>query len=265
MKKFLSLMFVALVAMCSMTSCVDRIDAGSEGIYVSLYGDDRGIGEVSLCTGWVFYNPLTHQVFEYPAFVQTVDYEPFTINAKDGSEFTIDPNINIKIEDGKSPVVFKKYRKELKDVINGPVLKYVKDACRIEINRFTTDQIVNNREAVENAIEKRLIVSLKKEGFIMEPGSGFTSGLKYPQTIVEAVNAKNKAVQEAQKSENELKVAEAEAKKKIVAAEAAAEAYRLQVQTLDEKMLRKMWIDKWDGTLPTTIAGNSSALYIPSK
>lgn len=262
MKKILVYSIFALVAMFSMTSCVERVDAGCEGILVNLYGDDKGIGEVALCTGWVWYNPMTKQVFEYPTYVQTIDYKPFTINAKDGSEFTIDPNINIKIADGKSPVVFRKYRKELKDVINGPVLKHVKDACRIEINRFTTDQIVSNREAVEQAIEKRLTASLKNEGFILDQ---FTSGLTYPQTIVEAVNAKNKAVQEAQKSENELKVAEAEAKKKIVSAQAAAEAYRLQVQTLDEKMLRKMWIDKWDGTLPTTIAGNSSALYIPSK
>lgn len=262
MKKFFGFIIVALVAMCSMTSCVERIDAGCEGIQVSLYGDDRGVGEVNLVTGWVWYNPMTKQIFEYPTYVQTVDYEPFTINAKDGSEFTIDPNVNLKIADGKSPAVFKKYRKELNDVIMGPVLKHVKDACRIEINRFTTDQIVSNREAVEKAIEKRLTASLKMEGFILDQ---FTSGLKYPQTIVEAVNAKNKAVQEAQKSENELKVAEAEAKKKIVAAQAAAEAYRLQVQTLDEKMLKKMWIDKWDGKLPVTMAGNSSAIYIPSK
>ena len=262
MKKVFMYFVFALVAMCSMTSCVERVDAGCEGILVNLYGDDKGIGEVALCTGWVWYNPMTKQVFEYPTYVQTIDYDPFTINAKDGSEFTIDPNVNIKIADGKSPVVFKKYRKELSDVIMGPVLKHVKDACRIEINRFTTDQIVSNREAVEKAIEKRLTASLKSEGFILDQ---FTSGLTYPQTIVEAVNAKNKAVQEAQKSENELKVAEAEAKKKIVSAQAAAEAYRLQVQTLDEKMLKKMWIDKWDGKLPVTMAGNSSALYIPSK
>lgn len=189
MKKVISFLF-ALVAVCSMTSCVERIDAGCEGIQVSLYGDDRGVGEVNLVTGWVWYNPMTKQIFEYPTYVQTVDYEPFTINAKDGSEFTIDPNVNIKIADGKSPAVFKKYRKELNDVIHGPVLKHVKDACRIEINRFTTDQIVSNREAVEKAIEKRLTASLKSEGFILDQ---FTSGLKYPQTIVEAVNAKNKA------------------------------------------------------------------------
>ena len=260
MRKLISFL-IGLMFVAGLTSC-ERVDAGCEGILVNLYGDEKGIGDVALCTGWVWYNPLTKQVFEYPTYVQTIDYEPFTINARDGSEFTIDPNVNIKIIDGKSPAVFKKYRKELSDVIMGPVLKHVKDACRIEINRFTTDQIVSNREAVERAIEKRLTASLKAEGFHLDQ---FTSGLTYPKTIVEAVNAKNKAVQEAQKSENELKVAEAEAKKKIVAAQAAAEAYRLQVQTLDEKMLKKMWIDKWNGVLPVTMAGGNSAIYIPSK
>ena len=256
MKKVL--LGLVLGMMMLLTSCVERVDAGCEGILVNLYGDDKGIGEVALCTGWVWYNPMTKQVFEYPTFVQTIDYDPFTINAKDGSEFTIDPNVNIKIIDGKSPAVFKKYRKELSEVIMGPVLKHVKDACRIEINRFTTDQIVSNREAVEQAIEKRLTASLKSEGFYLDQ---FTSGLTYPKTIVEAVNAKNKAVQEAQKSENELKVAEAEAKKKIVSAQAAAEAYRLQAQTLDDKMLRKMWIDKWNGELPTYM-GNSNGMIL---
>ena len=84
MKKVFMYFVFALVAMCSMTSCVERIDAGCEGILVNLYGDDKGIGEVALCTGWVWYNPMTKQVFEYPTYVQTIDYEPFTINAKDG-------------------------------------------------------------------------------------------------------------------------------------------------------------------------------------
>lgn len=97
-------------------------------------------------------------------------------------------------------------------MINGPVFKYVKDACRIEINKFTTDQIVSNREAVEQAIEKRLSKLLDKEGFVLDQ---FTSGLQYPKTIVDA---KNRAIQLAQKAANEVQVAEA--KKKIVVAEA---------------------------------------------
>lgn len=80
-----------------MSPCAERVDAGHEGILVNLYGDDKGVGEVSMCTGMVWYNPFTESVYEYPTYVQTVDYEPFTINAKDGSEFTVDPTVSLKI------------------------------------------------------------------------------------------------------------------------------------------------------------------------
>jgi len=254
MKKFL-LFLVSVVTLCS----CNRIDAGCEGILVNLYGSDRGVNDVNLVTGWVFFNPFTQKVYEYPTFVQTVDYPAFTINAKDGSEFTIDPNVNIKIKDTFAPKVFRKYRKELSEVIEGPIFKHIKDACRIEINKFTTDEIVSNREAVENAIEKRFTSLIEKEGFELDQ---FTSGLLYPQTIVEAVNAKNKAIQLAQKAENEVKVAEAEARKLVVAAEAEAEANRLRTQALTPAVLDKAWIDKWDGHVPTVITGGNSSMFM---
>lgn len=244
-----------LFAAISLTSC-ERIDAGCEGILVNLYGSDRGVDDVSMVTGRVFYNPFTQEVYEYPTYVQTIDYKPFTINAKDGSEFKVDPNINIKIKDGAAPKVFRKYRKELSAVIQGPVYKYVKDACRIEINKFTTDQIVSNREAVEQAIEKRLSTLISKEGFILDQ---FTSGLEYPRTIVEAVDAKNRAIQLAQKAANEVQVAEAEAKKKIVIAEAEAKANAIVNSSLSPLLVKKQWIEKWNGNLPK-VTGNSSTL-----
>lgn len=261
MKKFLGILFVALFALMSMTSClgIERVDAGCEGIEVSLYGDDRGIGEINLVTGWIVYNSFTKQIYEYPTWVQTVDYESFTINAKDGPLFTIDPNVNIKIADGKAPQVFKKYRKELNDVIHGPVLKYIKDACRIEINKFTTDEIVSNREKIEDAIEKRLRSTLAKEGFVLD---NFTSGLTYPESIVESINAKTKAIQEAQRVENEVKKAEAEARKLLVAAEAEKQANELRTQALTPAILQQMWIEKWDGKLPVTMAGGDSKLLL---
>lgn len=239
---------VALVACVSLNSCgYERVDAGHEGILVNLYGDDKGVGEVSMCTGAVWYNPFTQSVYEYPTFVQTVDYEPFTINAKDGSEFTVDPTISLKIVDGKSPAVFKKYRKELDDVIHGTLYNYVKDAFRIQLNNFSTDYIVSNRDSIENAIERHLSTALARENFQLEQ---LTSGLKYPQTIVDAVNQKNRAVQEAQTALNEVAVAEANAKKLLVAAQAEAEANRLKQQALTPQILEKMWIEKWDGKLP---------------
>ena len=247
-----------IIALGAMSSC-ERIDAGHEGIKVNLYGDDKGVGNVSMCTGMIWYNPFTTQIYEYPTFVQTVDYEPFTVNAKDGSEFIVDPTISLKIIDGKSPEVFKKYRKGLKDVINTTLYNYVRDAFRVQLNNFSTDYIVSNRDSIENAIEQHLINNLTKENFQLEQ---LTSGLKYPQTIVDAVNAKNKAVQDAQRVANEVEVAKAEAEKLIVAARAEKEANQLRTQALTPAVLEKMWIEKWNGTVPTVITGNNTSTFL---
>lgn len=67
--KFVFMLSLILSALC-LTSCSERIDAGSEGILVNLYGSDKGVDDVSLVTGRVWYNPFTEEVYEYPTFVQ---------------------------------------------------------------------------------------------------------------------------------------------------------------------------------------------------
>ena len=185
-------MFAMLAAVLMLTSCgYERIDAGYEGIQVNLYGDGKGVDDVSLVTGAVWFNPITTAVYEYPTFVQTVDYPPFSINAKDGSSFTVDPTISLKIVDGKSPEVFKKYRKDdIKEVINTTLYNYVKNAFRIQLNNYTTDELVSKREEFERAIEDRLAKELNAECFQLEQ---MTSGLQYPSSLVKAIDAKNKA------------------------------------------------------------------------
>lgn len=257
--KFVFMLSLILSALC-LTSCSERIDAGSEGILVNLYGSDKGVDDVSLVTGRVWYNPFTEEVYEYPTFVQTIDYPAFTINAKDGSEFTVDPTVSLKMVDGNAPRVFKKYRKELKDIVNGTLFNYVKDAFRIQLNKYTTDQIVSNRDLVERAIEAQLSKALAREHFHLEQ---LTSGLKYPSSIVEAVNQKNKAIQEAQRALNEVAVKKAEAEKMLVQARAEREANELKTASLTPAILKKMWIEKWDGKLP--VYGNVPQMMMTTK
>lgn len=259
MRKIKFAFALILSALC-LTSCCERVDAGSEGILVNLYGSDKGIDDVSLVTGRVWYNPFTEEVYEYPTFVQTIDYPAFTINAKDGSEFTVDPTVSLKMVDGNAPKVFKKYRKELKDIVNGTLFNYVKDAFRIQLNKYTTDQIVSNRDLVERAIEAQLSKALAKEHFHLEQ---LTSGLKYPSSIVQAVNQKNRAIQEAQRALNEVEVKKAEAEKMLVQARAEREANELKSASLTPAILKKMWIEKWDGRLP--VYGNVPQMMMPVK
>ncbi len=260
--KFIKALLFTFIVMISMmfTSCgYERIDAGYEGIKVNLYGDDKGVDDITLVTGAVWYNPITTAVYEYPTFVQTVDYAPFSINAKDGSSFTVDPTISLKIVDGKSAEVFKKYRKEdITEVINTTLYNYVRNAFRIQLNNYTTDELVSKREEFEKAIEERLSTELLAENFKLEQ---MTSGLQYPQTLVNAIDAKNAAVQEAQKAQNEVLKIKAEAEKKIAAANGEAQALKIKgdaeaeynrkiAASLSTLIVQQMMLDKWDGKLP---------------
>lgn len=257
MKKLIYLL-LTVVTSTILTSCYTRVDAGYEGIKVNLYGSDKGVDNISMVTGAVWYNPVTTEVHEYPTFVQTVDYKPFKVNAKDGSEFIVDPTVSIKLVDTKAPEVFKRYRKPLNDVIEGPLYNYIKDAFRIQINQFVTDELVSNRAEFEKRIENQLRIALKNENFELIQ---LTSGLRYPESIVQAINAKNKAIQESLRVQNEVLVAKAEAEKLIVAAKAEKEANELKTQALTPAILQKMWIEKWDGTVPT-VNGTNANMFV---
>lgn len=243
------------IAVLTLASCT-RIDAGYEGILIKQYGSAKGVQDVSLVTGMVWYNPWTENVQQYATYIQTVDYDAFDVNAKDGSSFSVDPTLSYNIVAGNSPRIFTKYRKGLEEVSRTTILNYVKDAFRLQMNKYTTDEIVSNREKFESDVQKTLSDVLDKEGFRLEQ---LTSGLKYPQTIVDAVNSKNKAVQEAMKVENELRVAEAQAKKLIVQAEAEKRANELKQQSLTPLLIQQQFIEKWDGKTP--LYGSSPTFF----
>lgn len=272
MKNFLKLALSLLTLVFVMSSCgYERVDAGYEGIKVNLYGDGKGVDDVSLVTGAVWYNPVTTAVYEYPTYVITVDYEPFSINAKDGSSFSVDPTISLKIVDGKSPEVFRKYRKDnITDVINTTLYNYVKNAFRIQLNNYTTDELVSKREEFEKAIEERLSKELLAENFQLEQ---MTSGLQYPETLVRSIDEKNAAIQKALKAENEVKTIEAEAKKRVAEAQGQAEALRIKGDaeadynrkisaSLSTLIIQQNMIEKWDGKLPVMSGATNTILDV---
>ncbi|RAJ08459.1 regulator of protease activity HflC (stomatin/prohibitin superfamily) [Chitinophaga skermanii] len=233
-----------------------RIDAGHEGIKVKQYGTSRGVQDISLVTGRVWYNPFTESIYEFPTFVQTADYEAFSVNARDGSVFQVDPTISFKVKPGHTPQIFKEYRKSLKEVTSTTLYNYVKDAFRIQFNKYTTDSMISNREGFETSVQLQLSHELDRQGIELLQ---LTSGIIYPASITEAIDAKNRAVQQALQVENELKVTEANARKLIIQAEAEAKANQLRLQSLTPLLIQQQFIEKWDGRTP--LYGSAPVLF----
>ena len=241
-------------------SC-ERIDAGHVGVKVNLYGDNKGVSDVTEVTGMVFYNPITHNIYEFPTFIQHKEYmgdNSFVVNSKDGSEFHVSPIINYSVQREKVPAIFAKYRRSLEQIEEGFLKTSVFDAFRLATNKYTADELIGNRQAYEIEVRRILETQLLNEGFIVNQ---FTSNLVYPETFKAAIEAKNNAVQAALRAENEVKTAEAQAKIKVATAEgnaqalltsakAEAEANRLKQATLTPLLIQLEYVNKWDGKLP---------------
>lgn len=263
--------FILLVLLSQ--SC-ERIDAGHVGVKVNLYGDNKGVDDVTAVTGMVFYNPITTTIYEFPTFIQHKEYRKtadednsFIVNSKDGSEFSVSPIMNYSVQRDKVPAIFAKYRKSLPEIEEGFLKTAVYDAFRLATNKYTADELISNRAIFEVEVRRLLEGQLMKEGFVINQ---FTSNLIYPETFKNSIEAKNNAVQSALRAENEVKTAEAQAKIKVAtangnaqamltAAKAEAEANRLKQQTITPMLLQLEWINKWDGKLP--VYGTAPQLY----
>ncbi len=273
---------IALVLIFTMFAGCERIDAGHVGVKVNLYGDGKGVDDVTEVTGWVFYNPISTKIVEFPTYVQHKEYklhrdneidESFVVNSKDGSEFHVSPLLNYSVKREKVPYIFSKYRVELDDIEGGFLKTAVYDAFRVVANSYTADELISNRELFELKVRSVLVKQLEPEGFIL---SQFTSNLVYPETFKKAIEAKNNAVQAALTAENKVKQAEAEAKIKVATAEgnaqamltrakAEAEANRLRQQTLTPMLIQQQWIEKWKGNVPSTVLGSGTNLMYGIK
>lgn len=251
----------------------ENIDAGNVGIKINLYGSDRGVDNITIVTGRVWYNTWTTKIVEFPTYTQSVDYEPFVVTTKDAAEFKVDPKLNYHVNSTMVPQIYRQYRKPLAEIEQQFMRNTIYDAYRIVANSFSSDSVMSNRERFEDRIQMILTKNLSKDGFVYDQ---LTSAITPPESLRQMIDEKNASIQARLKAENQAKQADAEAKVKVatatgeaqallVRAKAESEANKLRQQSLTPLLVQQQWIQKWDGKLPTTQAGGNSSFMLPLK
>lgn len=248
------LVLIAVMVCFLAMFAIERIDSGQTGIIVNLAGSERGVDDAKVETGWVMYNRFAKQLFEYPAFAQIVDYEPFDIQDKKGTIFKTDPTIEYYIERENAKIVFLRYRKTTAELEQSVILTEVKNAYKDVAGLYETDSLINNRPAFEKEVEELLKERLSKRGFTF---TNIQSSVKPNDVLQAAIDAKNTAVQNALKVENEKKAAIAEAEKVVAAAKGKADANRILQQSITPELIQLKAVEKWDGKLPLSTSGNT--------
>lgn len=265
-KVFLTVAGLLLAVVVSLVCCCTVVDSSEVGIKFKKFSvTEQGQLKVTPVSGVTFYNPLTTSVYTYPVFIQRVDYEAFTVTTKDAAAFTMDPVLAYQVNRSMAGQIFSKYRKPLSDIEAGYMRTCVYDAYRITANNYTSDELMASRAKFEAEVRVMLDNSLGVEGFSV---TEFTSQITPPESLSAAIEAKNKAIQESLKAENLVKQAEANAKISIAKAQGEAEALRIKADgeayynrtvsaSINEMLIRKDAIEKWDGKMPQYSGGGA--------
>ncbi len=262
---------------------LERVDAGHVGLKVKLSGDNRGVSDYQYRTGWVVQNTWVETLYEFPTFQQHIEYGDQTVITKGGFSAIIKPTFNYSLKPDAVGDMFEQLRLGVKEIEQGWLMTAIVGSVNDVANRWAVDDIFNKREEFESAI----ITECNKRTSKWFVISQLRTNIVPPDALKSAIEAKTKAVQDAQAAIQQALVADAQAKKKIaiargdsaavvinasgqaqaaiIAAEGEAKSMKLKQAQLSTLYIDYIKASNWDGKYPTTMLGGNTSTLLNIK
>lgn len=206
---------------------------------------------------------MTNTYVKYNTKVQEINIEDMAYSS-DAQQMTLNIKFQYQIMPDKVIDITTKYGKlsSLESRIQPIVIEKVKSM----LSKHTAMNIIANRSQLSPDAEELVKAALGEEYYINVVSVALTN-IDFSDQFETAVEDKMIAEQTKLKAEyeNETKIAkaEADAKAKIVSAEATAKANGLLERSLTDKILQEMYINKWDGKLPTVVSDGETIMQLP--
>ena len=248
---------------------VTRIPPGSVGVVVNMMGNEQGVESKELHVGIHVIAPWK-DVYKFPTFEQNHTWENregFVFQTQEGLAVAADIGITFNLKPEYIPVLFQKYRRGMDEITDIFIHNNVRDAINRTGAHFKVEELYGpSKDRFLDEVQK--VVSDEMAGLGINISRIYLIGrLHFPDTVVAALNAKIEATQRAQQRENELREAEAEAKKQIAAAQGRAESVLVEARSKAEanillsksvtpQLIQYQAVQKWDGELPHVLGAD---------
>lgn len=247
---------LVLLALITFFSSMRSVDTGKVGV-VTRYGKVTG-RELNEGLSWVQPWGLNN-VTEYNIKTVKVDANAQAAT-KDLQDVSATVVLNYHLNRGKVSEVHQQVGPDYQQVQIDP---QVQEAFKAVSAQFTAQELITNRPAVKEAVLKNLRDRIEKEGRYTIEDIAITN-FQFSKAFNDAIEAVQVANQKIAQARQELETTKVEAEKRVAEATAAAEAQRLQQQTLTPELLQKQAIEKWDGKLPVYSTNGSTFFNIPT-
>lgn len=260
-----------------------RVDAGYVGVKVNLTGHDRGVSDIEYTTGWVLYNSWTEQLHEFPTYQQHIEYDETQVILRGGFVTYIEPTFNYALKPDMVADMFGQLRRPISEIEHGWLKTAIITSVNDVSNRWEVDSIFNHREA----FEMEIIAECNKRVGDWFTISQLRTNIEPPKALRASIEAKTKAIQEAQAKIQEVDVAKANgerliaearadsarrvieaqgiARSRLIEAESEAEAIKIKQREVSSIYNDYIRATKWDGKYPSTVAGSNAGIILDAR
>jgi len=260
------------------------IPANTVGVQYSPFS---GIKEETLSEG-IHTKGFFDTIYKISTEVQTKTIENVIGQTRDAQYITITADIKFKVDPVNAFNVFRQFR-TLDNVDKSLITPAVQRSVEAVTTQFDVIEILGSRrndvyigieadlrerlglnginlhsitltdtdagDAIEKAIQDEAVAKKAVETAEQEREK---AKIESEKRVIEAQADKQKAQVEA---ETQLIKAKADAEAKVIEAEGNAKAYEVLSEHLSDEVIRKIWIDKWDGKLPSVVSGENGLIF----
>lgn len=237
-KKIVLFSVLGLFLVITMFASFQTIRSGEVGLRVR-FGK---IIDSNLSEGFNLKIPYVEKIVKVNIKVQKVELETMAAS-KDLQDIDIVIAVNYRVLGDSASSLYRTVGNNYEDVVLQPAIQ---ESVKSVISKYTAEEVVTSRTEVSENSLKELQAKVLKYGITIE--SFNIINLTFSEEY-------SNAIEEKQVAEQKLSTAKLEAEAKIVSAEATKKANDLMKQSLTDELIAKQFIEKWDGKLPSTYAG----------
>jgi regulator of protease activity HflC (stomatin/prohibitin superfamily) len=243
---------VALIGLTILFESVAVIPAGHIGVQVT-FGQ---VNQVTLAEGIHLINPLS-RIKEVEVRLTAYRINKASAGTKDLQQIHTDIVLNYRLDGAQAAHIYKEFGLDLQDRVVFPAMS---ESLKAITAHYTSEELITKRDVVSARVKEDLAGKLVKYGVLVGDISLVNFG--FSAEYQKAIEAKVIAMQSKLKAEQDLQRIEVEAKQEIAKAEGRAKAIQIETQAINSQggasYVQLKAIEKWDGNLPTTMAGGAT-------
>jgi len=239
------------------------VPAGQRAV---IYSSFHGVEMQALGEGFHAKVPFFETANFISVQVQKTEYDT-TAASKDLQNVQTKLAVNFHVTPDVTPKLYQSYGA---DIVDNVIHPSVNETVKAVMAQYPAEELITKREEVKQKVEEALTAGLAKANITVD--NVYITNFEFSKDYSEAIEAKQVAQQQVLKSEQDLQRVKVEAEQKIAQAQAEAKSLGLQKDIITPNLIRlreiealTKAIEKWNGTLPSTVLGGGANTLLNIK